>query len=139
MENLNELLQAIQKAKTIEEIKQVKIDFGYTEIVNKVTKITIQTRDKINLKEAKQRKENRIKDHKILLKKYVGEMIFYVGRPYKSLYKNRPCKLIKINKTKCLVEFSGKDGSWTIPLLELHPQKTNSQYMTFTNKGIQLV
>jgi hypothetical protein len=139
MENLNELLQAIENATSIDEIKQIKIDFGYTQILNKVTKTTIQTRDKINLKEAKQGKENRIKDRKILLKKYVGEMIFYVGKPYKKLYKNRPCKLIKVNKTRCVVEFSGKDGSWTIPLLELYPQKTNSKYITFTKNGFKLV
>lgn len=32
MEKLNKLLKAIENAKSLEEIKQIKIDFGYAEI-----------------------------------------------------------------------------------------------------------
>ena len=138
MKNLKELLQAIESASSFEEIKQIKIDFGYADILKQVGNITEVTRKKIKIKQAKDRRENEIKDRKVLLKKHIGEMIHYIGRPYKKLYKNRPCKLIKVNKTKCLVEFSGKDGSWNIPLRELHPHKTNAGYMVFTKNGFNL-
>ena len=100
MENLKQLLQAIESATSLEEIKQIKIDFGYAEIIKQVGDITEVTTKKIKTKQAKDRRDKEIKDRKLLLKKHIGEMIFYIGSPYKNLYKNRPCKLIKVNKTK---------------------------------------
>ncbi len=137
--NIDGLLQAIENAESIEEIKQAKIDYGYANIVGAVNKASNDKRNEINIKEAKQRKQTSISERKNLLKKNVGESIYYIGLPYQNLYKNRPCKLLKVNRTKCLVEFSGKDGQWNIPLMELHPEKTTAKQMIWTDKGIKVL
>ena len=40
MEKLNKLLKAIDNAKSLEEIKQTKIDFGYAEIAQQMKNIS---------------------------------------------------------------------------------------------------
>ena len=40
MEKLNKLLKAIENAKSLEEIKQIKIDFGYAEIAQQMKNIS---------------------------------------------------------------------------------------------------
>lgn len=137
--DLKGLLKTINEAETIDEIKQAKIDFGYAEIVGLVNTESNKKRDEINIKEAKERRSLNIDNRKDLLKKSVGETIHYIGSTWGDLYRNRPCKLLKVNRTKCLVEFSGRDGKWNIPLMELHPNKTNAKEMILTSNGIKII
>ena len=47
MEKLNKLLKAIENAKSLEEIKQIKIDFGYAEIAQQMNNISKAIYEKV--------------------------------------------------------------------------------------------
>ena len=47
MEKLNKLLKAIENATSLEEIKQIKIDFGYAEIAQQMNNISKAIYEKV--------------------------------------------------------------------------------------------
>lgn len=124
MIQLKELLKAIEQAETYDEITEAKEKFGYTELVQKVQEVARKKSNYIRKERELQARKERFDNRKNLLKRNVGEIIYYIGADYKEIYKNRPCRLLKVNRTKCLVRFKEKTGDWNIPIMELYSEQT---------------
>ncbi len=135
--NYEKLIADIKKAKTVEEIKSLKQESGYLELIGRVNNVTNVQVKKIRSQEAIERKKNHLIALKKKLKGYIGEEVFYVGFPDGEFGKNETVTLIGLRRTRATIELNGQQ--WTLPIKELDTVPTSRLYMKENDGRLKLV
>lgn len=137
MNNLKDFREALDNAKDWDEVKEIKIQFGFYNYEQALKSARQNHSDKWNKNQSAKRSKIAFDERKALLKKHLGETVYYVGADYKELKKNKPCKLLQVNRKNCLVEFRGNAGQWNIPIMEVNIEKTTQMFMSIKDGKVK--